>query len=100
MAGVTPLNIRRVVIDVDKALRMPTLVEIAEAIHSCAGVTSSNITVLEVDQETVGTNVTIEGANLDYKDIVAAIENCGAVVHNLDQLVCGEQILEMVQRAR
>jgi hypothetical protein len=88
------------VIDVDKALKAPTLVEIAEAIHTCKGVQSSNITVTEVDQETMGTNVTIEGENLSYEEIVRAIERSGAVVHSLDQLVSGEKILECVPRAR
>jgi hypothetical protein len=94
------LNIRRVVIDVDKALRTPTLVEIAEQIAGCRGVSASNITVLEVDQETVGTNITIEGDNLDYDELVEAIERSGAVVHSLDQLVCGDRMLEYVARVR
>lgn len=94
------LNIRRVVIDVDKALRSPTLVEIAAQIATCRGVSASNITVLEVDQETVGTNITIEGDDLDYDEIVRAIEHSGAVVHSLDQLVCGDRLLEHVPRAR
>lgn len=94
------LNIRRLVVDVDKALRTPSLVEIAEAIHGCAGVKSSNITVTEVDQETVGTNITIEGEDLDFDEIARAIDQSGAVVHSLDQVVSGEKVLESVPRAR
>jgi hypothetical protein len=94
------LNVRRFVIDVDKALKTPTLIEIAEAIHSCTGVQSSNITVTEVDQETMGTNITIEGEGLNYEEIVRAIEHSGAVVHSLDQVVSGERILEHVPRSR
>jgi hypothetical protein len=96
----TKLNIRRLVVDVDKALKTPSLLEIAEAIHGCAGVQSSNITVTEVDQETMGTNITIEGEGLDYDELVRAIEHSGAVVHSLDQVVSGERILEHVPRAR
>lgn len=94
------LRVRRIVIDVDKALRTPTLVEIAAAIHRCRGVAASNITVTEVDQETVGTNITIAGDGLDYDEIMRSIESSGAVVHSLDQLVCGDQVLEHVPRAR
>ena len=96
----TKLNIRRLVVDVDKALKTPSLLEIAEAIHGRAGVQSSNITVTEVDQETMGTNITIEGEGLDYDELVRAIEHSGAVVHSLDQVVSGERILEHVPRAR
>lgn len=94
------LNIRRIVIDVDKALRTPSLIEIAEQINGCRGVSAANITVLEVDQETVGTTITIEGESLDYDDIVQAIERSGAVVHSLDEVVFGDRILEYVPRQR
>jgi hypothetical protein len=100
MSSASPLNARRFVIDVDKALKIPTLIEIAEAIHRCKGVQASNITVTEVDQETMGTNVTIEGEGLSYDEIVRAIEHSGAVVHSLDQVVCGDRVLEHVPRAR
>ena len=99
MAGGS-LNIRRVVIDVDKALKTPSLIEIAQQIASCRGVSASNITVLEVDQETVGTTIAIEGDGLDYDEIVRAIEHSGAVVHSLDELVFGDRIIDFVPRQR
>lgn len=95
-----PLNIRRLVLDVDKAVRLPTLVEIAAAIQSCDGVEACNITVTEMDVDTMGTNVTIEGTGIDYERIVRAIEGTGAVVHSLDQLVVGERIVEDVRPQR
>lgn len=94
------LNVRRLVLDVDKALRNPSLIEMADAVHHCCGVEACNITVSEIDLETVGTNVTIEGAGLDYDEIVRAIENTGAVVHSLDQIIVGERLLEDAPRHR
>jgi hypothetical protein len=96
----SPLNIRRVVLDVDKALKMPSLIEIATAIQNCAGVAAQNITVTEVDIETVGTSITIEGDAMDYDELVRAIEESGAVVHSLDELVCGDRIIACVPRSR
>ncbi|MGH6876336.1 MAG: DUF211 domain-containing protein [Rhizomicrobium sp.] len=96
----TQLNIRRLVLDVDKALRAPSLVEIAASIHKCHGVQACNVTVLEVDIETVGTNITIEGTEISYDEIVHAIETTGAVVHSLDQLVTGDRIVEDIARVR
>jgi len=92
--------IRRLVLDVDKAIQAPSLLEIAYAIQSCSGVEACNITVSEVDIQTVGTNVTIEGTALDYDEIVCAIENTGAVVHGLDQIAAGDRIIEDVPRSR
>lgn len=100
MNGRARLNVRRVVLDVDKALKTPTLIEIAQAIHNVNGVHASNITVTEVDQETLGTNITIEGEGLVYDELVRAIEASGAVVHSLDQLVCGDRVIEETPRSR
>lgn len=94
------MNIRRVVLDVDKAISRPTLLEIARAIDSVAGVRGLNITVTEIDIETVGTDVTIEGENLDVDALVHAIESAGAVVHSIDQLLAGSQIVQQVPRKR
>ena len=94
------LNIRRLVMDVDKAVARPAIPEIAAAISACGGVAGVNITVGEIDIETVGMDVIIEGERLDYDGIVRAIEETGAVVHSLDQIVCGERIVESVARKR
>jgi uncharacterized protein len=59
-----------------------------------------NLTVTEIDIETVGTNVTIEGEGLDYDALVKAIESTGAVVHSIDQIVAEKEIVEMVSRKR
>lgn len=94
------LNVRRLVLDVDKAVSRPHLINIAAAIHACAGVKACNMKVGEIDLETVGLSVTIEGEGLNYDEIVAAIENAGAVVHSLDELAAGDRLIENVPRGR
>jgi hypothetical protein len=94
------MNLRRLVLDVDKAIARPTLIDMAEAIERVAGVEGFNITVTEIDVETVGTNITIEGEQLDYATLVEAIESTGAVVHSLDQLIAGSRVVEHVKRER
>jgi hypothetical protein len=76
------VNIRRLLLDVDKALARPSLVEISEAVNGCSGVKGFNIAVGDVDMQTLDINVTVEGEGLDYDQIVKAIEDTGAVVHN------------------
>lgn len=94
------MNIRRLVLDVDKAISRPDLVAIAEAIAGVAGVEAFNVTVTEIDIETVGMDITIEGDGLDHQGLVEAIENTGAVVHSIDQLVAGDRLVERVPRER
>lgn len=94
------MNIRQLVLDVDKAMARPSLLEIAAAVDGCRGVAALNITVEEIDIETVGMDVTIEGDAMDYEEIVKAIESTGAVVHSLDQIVAGERIISRIPRVR
>lgn len=94
------MNIRRLVLDVDKAVSRPSVVEIARTIEQSPGVEGVNVTVTEIDIETVGMEVTIEGENLDYDALVSSIDSTGAVVHSVDEVVSGSRIVERVARKR
>jgi uncharacterized protein len=94
------MDVRRLVMDVDKAVARPSLLEIAAAIDSASGVEATNIQVNEIDIETVGMNITVQGSNLDYEEIARAIENAGAVVHSIDEVVTGSYLIENVKRVR
>jgi uncharacterized protein len=98
--GALSMNIRQLLLDVDKAVARPSLIEIAAALDRCQGVEAANITVGEIDIETVGMNVTIEGENMDYEEIVAAIESTGAVVHSVDEIGVGQRIIPRLSRVR
>lgn len=94
------MNIKRLLFDVDKALARPSLLEIAKAIDSCSGVEAFNISVGDIDVETMDMDVTIEGEGLNYDEIVKGIEKTGAVVHGVEQIAAGSRIIERVKRAR
>jgi hypothetical protein len=67
--------------DVDKIIDRPALVTLALAIEAVDGVEGVNVTVNEIDIETVGTVITVEGADIDADAVFAAIEKVGAVLH-------------------
>jgi hypothetical protein len=94
------MNIRRIVMDVDKAMARPSLIDIARAIEAVGGVEGLNITVTEIDIETVGMDIAVEGTHLDYEALVEAIESTGAVVHSIDELIAGERMVQRVPRVR
>lgn len=94
------VNVRRLLLDVDKAVQRPDILELAQVIDGVPGVEAVNITVTDIDIETVGTDVTFEGDNIDIPELVAAIENVGAAVHSIDEIVVGDRIIERVPRAR
>jgi hypothetical protein len=94
------MNIRRLALDVDKAISRPDLIAVAAAMEAVAGVQGVNITVTEIDLETVGMEVTVEGEQIDYEALTRAIEGVGAVINSIDQIVVGSRMVEWVQRER
>lgn len=94
------MPIRRLVLDVDLAVSEPSLPHLARAIEDVPGVQAVNITVTEIDVETIGTDVTIEGDDLDPPAVQRAIEHAGAVVHSTDEVVSGAYTLDRIPRGR
>lgn len=94
------MNIRRILLDVDKALEIPSILEIAEAIEGVSGVEGANITVTDIDVETVGMEVTVEGDNINFDELKEAIVRVGAALHSIDEIVVGTRIIERVPRSR
>ncbi|MCW8216323.1 MULTISPECIES: DUF211 domain-containing protein [Streptomyces] len=94
------MPIRRLVMDVDKTVDEPDLLSLARTIEKVDGVLAVNITVDAIDIETVGTDITVEGDDIDVAAVVRSIEHAGAVVHSVDQVVAGAYVLERVPRAR
>ncbi len=94
------MNVRRLVLDVDKAVARPGLLDLAEAVEAVSGVEAVNVTVEEIDIETVGMDVTVEGDSIDVSGVIAAIEKAGAAVHSIDQVVAGSRIIDRIPRAR
>lgn len=94
------MNVRRLQLDVDKAVARPDLVDLAEAIDAVPGVEAVNITVTDIDVETMGTEVTIEGDNIELSTLFSAIEKVGAALHSIDEIVVGDRIIDRVPRIR
>jgi hypothetical protein len=94
------MGIRQVLMDVDKAIERPSIIDIVNAIESQQGVEGLSIVVTEVDIETVGMEITVEGVDLDYDALVLSIEKTGAVVHSLDQVLAGKKMITPTRRIR
>ena len=75
------MNVRRLSLDVDKAVARPGILDLAEAIEAVSGAEAVNVTFEEIDIETVGMDVTVEGDSIDVAGVIEAIEKAGAAVH-------------------
>lgn len=94
------MRIRRVRLDVDWAISGPGIEAVAGAIDAVDGVEAATVTITEIDIETIGTDVVVEGDGFELKALVDAVEHSGAVVHSIDQLAIGDRVVEHVPRAR
>ncbi|MHB1440180.1 MAG: DUF211 domain-containing protein [Cuniculiplasma sp.] len=92
------MNIRRLILDVGKGINRPTLLELSEAISSVKGVEGVNIIVTDMDIETMGVNITVEGNNMNYDQILKEIDEIGAVVHSVDEIAVGSKLIENIRR--
>ncbi len=92
------MSVRRVILDVDKGLNRPTLLELSEAIERVPGVEAVNVSVTEMDMETMGTIITVEGSNIDYDALIASIEETGSVIHSVDEIAVGKKLIESIRR--
>jgi hypothetical protein len=91
------LRLRRVVLDVDKPAREPSMFALAEAIDAVEGVAAINMTVNEIDVDVMGLIVVVEGDGFDFEEIERAIHDAGAVLHSIDQIVTGSRLIESTE---
>ncbi|WP_048061349.1 DUF211 domain-containing protein [Hyperthermus butylicus] len=91
-------GLRRLVLDVLKPLKDPSIVDVALELAKVPGVQGVNITVNEVDVETLSLTVVIEGDNIEFDGIRRVLEEVGAAIHSIDQVVAGEKFVEIPRR--
>jgi hypothetical protein len=92
------MNLRRIVLDVAKGLNRPTLVELANAIGKIKGVDAVNISVNEMDMETMGLIITVEGDGIDSESLIKEIDEIGCAVHSIDEVAAGKRLIESARK--
>ncbi|MGQ4911424.1 MAG: DUF211 domain-containing protein [Candidatus Thorarchaeota archaeon] len=90
-----PHGIRRIVLDVLKP-HSPRLTDLALMLAQDERVSGLNISLKEVDQNTESITITLEGDDLKYDSIKEILEQAGAVIHSIDQVVAGRRFVEEV----
>jgi hypothetical protein len=88
-------KIKRIILDVLKP-HNPSIIEVAQKLGGLDGISGVNISLEEVDAETDSVKVTIEGSNIDYIKVKKEITDCGAVIHSIDGVSAGIELVEEV----
>lgn len=87
--------IRRLVLDVLKP-HDPGLIDIATGLVDRVDVDGVTATVMEIDENVRTVRIVIEGEDLDLSQIEAIISDQGASIHSIDQVACGDRVIEDV----
>ena len=90
------VGLRRLVLDVLKP-HEPSNILLALKLSEVDGVEGVNLSLAEIDQSTETLKITVVGNNLDFEEIKNTIENLGAVIHSVDEIVAGKMIVESVK---
>ncbi|KPJ94092.1 MAG: hypothetical protein AMJ53_05980 [Gammaproteobacteria bacterium SG8_11] len=83
----------RIALDVLKP-HIPNALEFANAISENSPGCKITVTVIEVDEKTETTMVTIEGDNIDYDKIVNSVTTLGGSIHSIDEVTVSNFIQE------
>ena len=86
--------LRRIVLDILKPLKGLSIIDVGREIASLPGVEAVNVTVREIDVETVTLSMTIEGTDINFKEVEDKLEELGCIIHSIDQVVAGKKIIE------
>ncbi len=86
-------KIRRVVLDTLKPME-PTIIEMAKLISVIEGVSAVNISIVEIDLKVENAKITVEGENINYEKVEELINDMGASIHSIDEVVAGKEIID------
>ena len=85
--------VRRLVIDVLKP-HDPPLVEFAKRVGEVDSVEGVSASLIELDNEVQNVKLTFEGADVAFESIEEAVSGLGGTVHSVDEVSCGERVVE------
>ncbi|MEM3923664.1 MAG: DUF211 domain-containing protein [Zestosphaera sp.] len=89
---VREMGLKKIVLDVLKPIREPTLVTLAKNLSRVSGVKEVSIVVSEMDVETVTLVITINGNNIDYDEVENTLRELGVALHSVDEVVFESEV--------
>ena len=85
--------LRRIVLDVLKP-HEPSMVSFTRRLSEMDGVTGATAKLVEMEENVRTVRVAIEGEHLDFDAIETEISDLGGSIHSVDEVSCGEEIVE------
>jgi hypothetical protein len=86
-------KIRRLVLDTLKP-HEPNIIDLANILSELEGISAVNISIYELDRKVENAKITIEGEAISYENVSLVIEEMGAAIHSIDEVVAGKEIID------
>ena len=86
-------KIRRLVLDTLKPLEL-SIVDMARQLSELEGIGAVNISIVEIDHKVENAKITIEGDDIKHKVVFTFLEDQGASIHSIDEVVAGRTIID------
>ena len=83
------VNVKKLTLDSLKP-REPSIRVLSTAVCEVDGVEEVNITVIEVDANTETIKIVVQGSDVNYDEVCETIQNHGAVVRSVDEILVRE----------
>jgi hypothetical protein len=80
------MTLTKLVLDVLKQLKEPTIIEVAYRLLELDGIKSIDIEIKEIDVETLSLTITIEGSDIDFEKVRGTLEKLNVVVHGVNKI--------------
>ena len=75
----------------------PSNLVLAKRLSELENIEGVNVSLYEIDQNTENVKITIVGNDMSFEDIKMVIEELGAVIHSIDEIVAGKKLIETVK---
>jgi hypothetical protein len=85
--------VRRIVLDVLKP-HDPELLEFSQSVAGVEGVEAVDVSLIELDKQVQNVKLVAEGEDVDYEALRTAVEDLGATIHSIDEVACGEYLVD------
>lgn len=89
-------DLKRLVLDVLKP-HNPSIIDVAQQLSILDGISGVNVSIKEVDQETETVKITIKGNSIDYDLVEETIREVGAVIHSVDNVSAGKELVDELE---
>ncbi len=89
-------DLKRLVLDVLKP-HNPSIIDVAQQLSVLDGISGVNVSIKEVDQETETVKITIKGTSIDYDLVEETIREVGAVIHSVDNVSAGKELVDELE---